>query len=84
VLAYETLSETHWNVPGVEPAFVPEFFVDISQQMEKKTAALAKYESQLSEAPSRSIDAVTALARFRGSQNGCFYAEAFKVVRIVV
>jgi len=52
--------------------------------MEKKTAALAKYESQLSEAPSRSIDAVTALARFRGSQNGCFYAEAFKVVRIVV
>jgi len=84
VLAYETLSETHWNVPGVEPAFVPEFFVDISRQMEKKTAALAKYESQLSEAPSRSIDAVTALARFRGSQNGCFYAEAFKVVRIVV
>jgi hypothetical protein len=25
-----------------------------------------------------------ALARFRGSQNGCDYAEAFKVVRIVV
>jgi len=84
VLAYETLSETHWNVPGVEPAFVPEFFVDISLQMDKKTAALAKYESQISEAPSRSIDAVNALARFRGSQNGCFYAEAFKVVRIVV
>jgi hypothetical protein len=25
-----------------------------------------------------------ALAKFRGSQNGCGYAEAFKVVRIVV
>ena len=32
----------------------------------------------------RSIDAINALARFRGSQNGCRYAEAFKVVRIVV
>lgn len=84
VLAYETLSETHWNVPGIEPAFVPEFFIDISQQMEKKIAALAKYESQISEAPSRSTDAVNALARFRGSQNGCPYAEAFKVIRIVL
>ena len=21
VLSYETLSETHWNVPGIEPSF---------------------------------------------------------------
>ena len=26
VLAYETLSETHWNVPGIEPAFYSELF----------------------------------------------------------
>jgi len=84
VLAYETLSETHWNVAGVEATFAPEFFVDISRQMKKKTEALAKYESQISQAPSRSIDAVNALARFRGSQNGCSNAEAFKVVRIVI
>lgn len=84
VLAYETLSETHWNAPGIEPAFVPEFFVDVTSQMPKKKAALACYASQLDHAPSRSIDASVALARFRGSQNGCDYAEAFKVVRIVV
>ena len=84
VLAYETLSETHWNVPGVEPAFVPEFFIDITNHIETKTSALKEYASQISEAPSRSIDAVMALAKFRGSQNGCSYAEAFKVVRIVV
>jgi N-acetylglucosamine malate deacetylase 1 len=84
VLAYETLSETHWNVPGIEPAFVPELFVDISQQMERKQEALGCYASQLNDAPSRSIAACTALARFRGSQNGCEYAEAFKVVRIVI
>jgi len=84
VLAYETLSETHWNVPGVEPAFVPEIFVDISQFVDAKERALRCYASQINEAPSRSIDACRALARFRGSQNGCEHAEAFKVVRIVI
>ena len=27
VLSYETLSETHWNAPYIEPNFVPDFFV---------------------------------------------------------
>jgi LmbE family N-acetylglucosaminyl deacetylase len=84
VLAYETLSETHWNVPGIEPAFVPEFFVDTTDYMEQKKAALECYVSQVDDTPSRSVEACTALAKFRGSQNGCGYAEAFKVVRIVV
>lgn len=83
VLAYETLSETHWNVPGVEPAFVPDVFIDIGPQIEKKQRALNCYASQVHSAPSRSVEACTALARFRGSQNGMIFAEAFKVVRIV-
>ena len=84
VLAYETLSETHWNVPGIEPSFLPEFFVDTSSYMDTKKAALECYVSQVHNNQSRSIDACMALARFRGSQNGCTYAEAYKVVRIVV
>lgn len=84
VLAYETLSETHWNAPGIEPAFGPELYVDISDHMDRKEAALNCYASQINEAPSRSAEACRALARFRGSQNGCRYAEALKVVRIVV
>jgi LmbE family N-acetylglucosaminyl deacetylase len=84
VLAYETLSETHWNAPGIEPAFIPEFYVDTSDYMDRKRGALECYASQLDNAPSRSLDACMALARFRGSQNGCQYAEAFKVIRIVV
>ena len=84
VLAYETLSETHWNVAGIEPVFAPEFFIDTTDYMAKKNAALACYASQINHAPSRSVEACTALAKFRGSQNGCGYAEAFKVVRIVV
>lgn len=84
VLAYETLSETHWNVPGIEPAFVPELYIDTTNFMRIKQAALNCYKSQIDNAPSRSVDACMALARFRGSQNGCDYAEAFKVVRIVL
>ncbi len=84
VLAYETLSETHWNVPGVEPSFIPEFFIDITDNIEKKIEALSSYSSQLIGNDSRSVEACKSLARFRGSQNGCKYAEAFKVVRIIV
>lgn len=84
VLAYETLSETHWNVGGIEPSFIPDFYVDISDFMERKIEALNCYASQIHNAPSRSLEATRALAKFRGSQNGCGYAEAFKVVRILV
>ena len=85
VLLYETLSETHWNVPGVEASFVPDFFIRIDKELKNKLIALKFYKSQINEkTPSRSIEAVEALAKFRGSQNGCKYAEAFKVVRIVI
>ena len=84
VLAYETLSETHWNVPGIEANFIPEFYVNIDKDIDKKLSALSAYKSQLKNNASRSIRACKALAAFRGSQNGCSYAEAFKVVRIVV
>ena len=84
VLMYETLSETHWNVAGAEPTFNPDFFIDISNEMKIKLKALNCYKSQVQNNPSRSIDAVEALAKFRGSQNGCEFCEAFKIVRIVI
>jgi LmbE family N-acetylglucosaminyl deacetylase len=84
VMAYETLSETHWNAPGIEPAFGPEFFVDTTDYMDQKCAALNCYASQVHNSASRSVEACMALAKFRGSQNGCGYAEAFKVIRAVV
>ena len=84
VLAYETLSETHWNVPGIEPAFIPDLFIDTSSYMKQKEKALNSYNSQIDGNQSRSVEACMALAKFRGSQNGCDYAEAFKVVRIVI
>ena len=59
-------------------------FLDISSDITRKIDALNLYQSQVKSNDSRSIEACEALARFRGSQNGCKYAEAFKVVRILI
>jgi LmbE family N-acetylglucosaminyl deacetylase len=84
ILAYETLSETHWNAPYIEPNFVPNFFIDIDKSIKYKIKALKCYKSQILGNKSRSLDAIMALAKFRGSQNGCNYAEAFKLIRAIV
>lgn len=82
--AYETLSETHWNAPFIEPNFMPTWVVDISAFMERKLAALACYESQIPVGPGpRSVQAVEALARFRGSQAGFAFGEAYHVIRML-
>jgi LmbE family N-acetylglucosaminyl deacetylase len=84
VAAYETLSETHWNAPHIEPNFVPNWVVDISGVIGKKLEAVASYQSQISECVcARSIEAVEALARFRGTQAGFAFGEAFHIIRTV-
>ncbi|HET7228588.1 MAG TPA: PIG-L deacetylase family protein [Longimicrobium sp.] len=84
VAAYETLSETHWNAPHIEPNFVPTWVVDITETIEKKMAAVACYESQIPPFPgSRSVEAIEALAKFRGTQAGFAFGEAFHVIRMV-
>jgi LmbE family N-acetylglucosaminyl deacetylase len=84
ILAYETLSETHWNAPYIEPNFIPDFFINIDETIEDKLKALSCYKSQIKNNISRSLEAVKALAKFRGSQNSCNYAEAFKLIRAIV
>ncbi|GMV97179.1 MAG: GlcNAc-PI de-N-acetylase [Phycisphaerae bacterium] len=82
VACYETVSETHWSAAGVEPAFEPNWYVDITATLPDKLAAMRAYASQLEEAvPARSLQAIEALARFRGSVAGVQAAEAFCIVR---
>jgi len=84
VAAYEVLSETHWNAAHIEPNFTPNWLVDISDHIDKKLDALRCYKSQVSDFPGpRSIEAVEALAKFRGSQAGFAYGEGFHIVRKV-
>lgn len=83
VAAYETLSETHWNAPHIEPSFAPNWCVDISDEIDVKLQAVRCYQSAIDGSPeARSIEAVRALALFRGSQAGMAFAEAFQVIRM--
>ena len=85
ILMYETLSETGWNLPSSERAFIPDTWVDISGTIEDKIGAMKCYRSQLLEFPHpRSEDAIVALARYRGSTVGVPYAECFMQVRRIV
>jgi LmbE family N-acetylglucosaminyl deacetylase len=83
VAAYETLSETHWNAPHLEPNFTPNWCVDITGVIDTKVEAMACYASQIQPYPGpRSLEAVKALALFRGSQAGFGYGEGFHVLRL--
>jgi LmbE family N-acetylglucosaminyl deacetylase len=82
--AYETLSETHWNAPGIEPVFAPSMIVDITAQLERKLKAVKCYASQIRAFPgARSVEAVEALATFRGTQAGFAHGEALHVIRLI-
>lgn len=85
IYAYETLSETNWNAPYVTPGFLPNVFVDISDQLETKVDAMRCYQSQLREFPDeRSVEAMRALAMLRGATVGRQAAEALVLVRCVL
>ena len=85
VLCYETVSETHWSASGIEPHFEPHIWIDISAHLDAKRAAMQKYASQVRPAPdARSLEAVSALATWRGSVVGLRAAEAFMLVRDLI
>ena len=82
LLSFEILSTTEKNFTR---AFLPNYFVQISQEnLKKKLSALKCYKSEIAKHPfSRSLVNVKNLAMYRGSQSGNYYAEAFKIVRLI-
>lgn len=84
VFAYETLSETEWNIQNVNNIFLPNVYFDITLYLENKIKALSFFETQLAEFPNaRSLEAVEALAKYRGSSVNKKAAEAFQLVRSI-
>lgn len=82
ICCYETVSETHWSAPGIEAVFNPTWYVDISATLSDKLHAMRSYASQLEEnIPARTLTAIEALARFRGSVVGMTAAEGFQIIR---
>ncbi len=82
LLCFEVPSSTEWQLPGSAPVFAPNWFVDISDTLERKLAALDAYAAELRAWPHpRSRQAVEHLARWRGATVGVDAAEAFMLGR---
>lgn len=85
LLFFEIPSSTEWQTAGSGPAFVPNIFVDIASVQEQKRSALTAYEAELRPWPhARSLEAVDALARWRGATVGVPLAEAFMLGRKII
>lgn len=80
IFSYEILSETEWGQPLA--VFAPNSYVDISNFLNKKLAAMRVYDTELKPFPHpRSLEAVEALAKKRGAEAGLKAAEAFMLIR---
>ncbi len=81
VLAYETPSETNFQIRPDLAIFRPNYSVDIQPTLDNKMAVLNLYYEELGHFPfPRSPEAVHALALLRGSEAGFEAAEAFMLL----
>jgi len=82
IFAFETPSSTEWATAAIGVGFRPDRFVDISSVMDRKIGALEAYSEEMRPFPhARSLEAVRALARWRGASAGLEAAEAFVTLR---
>lgn len=78
VYLFETLSSTEMAGPLPQRFFIPNTFVDITEELDTKLLAMSKYVSEVREFPHpRSIDTIKMNARVWGSKNNIQAAEAF-------
>jgi len=84
VLMYECLSETEFAPVLAEKAFLPNYYVDVSDFLLAKLEIMKIYESELGEHPfPRSLRNMEALALYRGASVGVEYAEAFQLIKYI-
>ncbi len=83
---FEVPSSTEWQLDASAAAFRPDYFVDLGAgpYLNKKLEALKIYAGEMRDFPhARSLDAVEALARWRGASVGVVAAEAFATGRVL-
>jgi LmbE family N-acetylglucosaminyl deacetylase len=78
ILACEIPNTSFWN----GQPFPANFYVDITQEIDRKIAAFAKYENEIQPFPHPwSEKGLRLLAEYHGMQSGFRYAEAFSIIR---
>ncbi len=79
IYTFYTVGSSEWNYPT---AFVPNVWVDIEHQLEKKIEAFCCYQSEVREYPHpRSVQALRNLAAYTGNQCCKKAAESFMLIR---
>lgn len=82
VLMMETLSETEFAPALAHSALIPNVFVDISEQLERKLEIMSLYSSELGRHPfPRSLERLRAQALMRGATASVSAAEAFVLLK---
>ena len=84
ILTYECLSETEFSNESLGLPFSPNYFVDISDFIDKKIEIMKMYKSEIGINPfPRSEDNIRALAKYRGSTINTDYAESFRIIKMI-
>jgi len=78
---FEVPSSTDWTFSQVQPVFEPNTYIDITDCIEDKKLALARYSTETYPFPdARGVEAMETLSKYRGYQVGYRNAEALKLV----
>ena len=82
LLSYEVASSTDMGRPFPESAFQPNFYVNVSDCLDRKIEAMKAYTRELREFPHpRSIKGIEILAQKRAWRSGFQPPEAFMIIR---
>ncbi len=82
ILAYQTLSETDFSVDPTKASFRPNYWVDISDFLERKIEIMRHYKGELGEHPfPRNEKLVEALAALHGGRANCNFSEAYVLLQ---
>lgn len=84
IISYETLSETEFQIRPGDGQFLPNYFVDICDTIERKCQIMSLYSTEVGDFPfPRSEKAIKALSDYRGIQSGFNSAEAFQILKSI-
>lgn len=82
VYSYNVASSTEWNAFKADDIFIPNFFIDIRDEIKQKIRSMSYYRAECRTYPHpRSSKALMAYAHYWGLRVGIEYAEAFKLLR---
>lgn len=82
IMSMQIISETDYGIP--DEGFLPNYFVNIEEELDKKIDILKIYKSELIAPPfPRNPETVKALAVINGAASYCRAAEAFRIIKMI-